>query len=76
MAVAGIVYFCYIVRKEMVHYVRVRQRYLALLSSSRTLMISGIPSADRSVEALTALYGKIGRGISEVWINRDVVTLD
>ena len=71
-ALALVTYFCWVFHQELLHYIKIRQMHLVHRVSTRTVLISGIPKECRSVTSLTDMYNRIGRGVSEVWLNRDV----
>lgn len=76
MAIAIIIWFCYVVYKEMRGYIRVRQAYLTspqhrIRASATTVLVTGIPHKWLTLEALSGLYDVFPGGIKNIWINRN-----
>lgn len=76
LGVVVVIYFCYVLCKEFLYYIQIRQRHLTSLSSATTVLVSDIPRPLRSIEALCRLYSNIGEGVRNVWLNRDCGALD
>nr|POF24041.1 uncharacterized protein rsn1 [Quercus suber]POF24055.1 uncharacterized protein rsn1 [Quercus suber] len=76
LAICTIVWFCYIVYKELRGYIRVRQAYLTspqhrIRASATTVLVTGIPAKWLTLEALSGLYDVFPGGIKNIWINRN-----
>ncbi|WPH03522.1 Hypothetical protein R9X50_00640200 [Acrodontium crateriforme] len=76
IAIAIIIWFCYIVYQEMRGYIRVRQAYLTspqhrIRASATTVLVSDIPHKWLTLEALSGLYDVFPGGIKNIWINRN-----
>lgn len=76
LAVAVIMWVCYVTYKEMRGYISVRQAYLTspqhrIRASATTVLVTGIPKKWLTVEALNGLYDVFPGGIRNIWINRN-----
>ncbi|TKA70341.1 hypothetical protein B0A55_07415, partial [Friedmanniomyces simplex] len=76
MAIGVIIWFCYVVYKELRGYIRVRQAFLTspqhrLRASATTVLVTGIPRKWLTLEALSGLYDVFPGGIKNIWINRN-----
>lgn len=76
LAVALIIYICYIAFDELRNYIRMRQAYMTspqhrLRASATTVLVSSIPSKWCTVEALDGLYDVFPGGLRNIWINRN-----
>lgn len=76
LAVILIMWFCYVVYKELRGYIRVRQAYLTspqhrIRASATTVLVTGIPAKWLTLEALAGLYDVFPGGIKNIWINRN-----
>ncbi|EMC92200.1 hypothetical protein BAUCODRAFT_78650 [Baudoinia panamericana UAMH 10762] len=76
MAIGVIMWFCYVVYKEMRGYIRVRQAFLTspqhrIRASATTVLVTGIPRKWLTLEALSGLYDVFPGGIKNIWINRN-----
>ncbi|KAF9219491.1 DUF221-domain-containing protein [Gyrodon lividus] len=68
------------IRREMRHFVTVRQLHLIDPAHSRTaqantVLVTGIPSKYLSEQALGQMYSQLPGGVKKVWINRDLKEL-
>lgn len=75
LAVGVVAWVCFIFHHELLHYVKTRQEYLGspshrLKASSTTVLITGIPDALCTIEALTQLYDDFPGGVRRIWLNR------
>ncbi|KAI9838196.1 MAG: hypothetical protein M1837_002536 [Sclerophora amabilis] len=76
LAVALVIYVCYVFFDELRGYIRMRQAFLTspqhrLRASATTVLVTSIPRKWLSVEALDGLYDVFPGGIRNIWINRD-----
>ncbi|KYG40938.1 hypothetical protein M433DRAFT_159674 [Acidomyces richmondensis BFW] len=76
LAVLVIVYFGFVVYRELRGYIRVRQAFLTspqhrIRASATTVLVSGIPRKWLTREALAGLYDVFPGGIKNIWINRN-----
>ncbi|KAJ9643738.1 hypothetical protein H2204_001883 [Knufia peltigerae] len=76
LALALIVWVCYVAYDELRCYIRMRQAYLTspqhrLRASATTVLVSSIPQKWCSVEALDGLYDVFPGGLRNIWINRN-----
>ena len=76
LAVVMIVWVFYLFYKELIHYVVKRQEFLSspshrLKASSTTVLITSIPTALCTVEALMELYDDFPGGVRRIWLNRN-----
>ncbi|KAK0312910.1 hypothetical protein LTR01_002573 [Friedmanniomyces endolithicus] len=76
LAIGVIIWFCYVVYKELRGYIRVRQAFLTspqhrLRASATTVLVTGIPRKWLTMEALSGLYDVFPGGIKNIWINRN-----
>jgi len=79
-AVGVVSWVCFLFHQELMHYVIKRQEYLTssghrLKASSTTVLITDIPKALCTVEALEELYGDFPGGVRRIWLNRDYTKL-
>ncbi|KAI6106921.1 hypothetical protein EDD16DRAFT_1899046 [Pisolithus croceorrhizus] len=68
------------IRREMSHFVTVRQLYLVDSKHSRssqanTILVTGIPAKFQSEQALAQLYSHLPGGVKKVWLNRNLKDL-
>jgi len=73
----SVVWIWWNIKREMRHYVDVRQRYLVSPAHSSTaqactVLVTGIPPEYLSELALTRLFSHLPGGVRKVWINRDL----
>ncbi|KAL8975318.1 MAG: hypothetical protein Q9197_000443 [Variospora fuerteventurae] len=76
LAVAVIVYTCYVFFDELRGYIRLRQSYLTspqhrLRASATTVLVTAIPRKWCTHEALEGLYDVFPGGIRNIWVNRN-----
>lgn len=76
LAIGVVIWFCYIIYKELRGYIRVRQSYLTspqhrIRASATTVLVTGIPRKWLTLEALGGLYDVFPGGIKNIWINRN-----
>lgn len=76
LAIGVVIWFCYVVYKELRGYIRVRQAYLTspqhrIRASATTVLVTGIPRKWLTLEALSGLYDVFPGGIKNIWINRN-----
>lgn len=76
LALALIVWVCYVSFDELRNYIRMRQAYLTspqhrLRASATTVLVSSIPRKWCTVEALDGLYDVFPGGVRNIWINRN-----
>lgn len=76
LALALIIWVCYVAYDELRNYIRMRQAYLTspqhrLRASATTVLVSSIPQKWCSVEALDGLYDVFPGGLRNIWINRN-----
>ena len=76
LAVAVVMWVCFMFHQEMMHYVLKRQEYLTsaghrMKASSTTVLITDIPKKLCTTEALEKLYGDFPGGVRRIWLNRD-----
>ena len=76
LAVALVIYICYIAFDELRNYIRMRQAYMTspqhrLRASATTVLVSSIPSKWCTVEALDGLYDVFPGGLRNIWVNRN-----
>lgn len=67
----------YVIRREMRHFITVRQRYLvdpahAASAQAATILITGVPPRYLHPSALKRLFKPMPGGVKTVWINRDL----
>ncbi|KAL2438481.1 putative membrane protein C24H6.13 [Exophiala dermatitidis] len=77
LALALIVWVCYLSFDELRNYIRMRQAYLTspqhrLRASATTVLVSSIPRKWCTVEALDGLYDVFPGGVRNIWINRNL----
>lgn len=80
LAVATVLYICYIVFGELKGYIKLRQAYLTspqhrLRASATTVLVTSIPPKWLTREALDGLYDVFPGGIRNIWINRNLQEL-
>ncbi|OJA07750.1 hypothetical protein AZE42_12729 [Rhizopogon vesiculosus] len=68
------------IRREMRHFIKVRQQHLINPAHSKsvqanTILVTGIPVKCLSEPALSQLYSHLPGGIAKVWLNRDLKDL-
>ena len=76
LALALIVWICYVSFDELRNYIRMRQAYMTspqhrLRASATTVLVSSIPSKWCTIEALEGLYDVFPGGLRNIWINRN-----
>ena len=76
LAVATVVYTCFVFFDELQGYIRLRQAYLTspqhrLRASATTVLVTAIPRKWCTREALDGLYDVFPGGIRNIWINRN-----
>jgi hypothetical protein len=76
LALALIVWVCYVAFDELRGYIRMRQAYMTspqhrLRASATTVLVSSIPRKWCTAEALDGLYDVFPGGIRNIWINRN-----
>ena len=76
LALAVVVYTCWVFFDEFRGYIRLRQAYLTspqhrLRASATTVLVTAIPLKWCTFEALDGLYDVFPGGIRNIWINRD-----
>lgn len=76
LALALIIWVCYVSFDELRNYIRMRQAYLTspqhrLRASATTVLVSSIPQKWCNVEALDGLYDVFPGGLRNIWINRN-----
>ena len=80
IALLGIAFICHTIHKELASAVRIRQLYLSNPGhdgrpSASTVLVTDVPRASRTVEALRWAFSTLPDGVCHVWINRDVSSL-
>ncbi|KIM67290.1 hypothetical protein SCLCIDRAFT_1210323 [Scleroderma citrinum Foug A] len=65
------------IRREMRHFLTVRQLHLidpahSRSSQANTILVTGIPSKYLSEKALAQLYSHLPGGVKKIWLNRDL----
>ncbi|TIA90534.1 hypothetical protein E3P99_01490 [Wallemia hederae] len=70
----------YLIKSEMTYFINARQRYLidkdhSSLPQANTILITGVPQSQLSVEKLTDLFSYLPGGIKKVWINQNLKDL-
>jgi calcium permeable stress-gated cation channel len=80
LAVGVVLWVCFIIHQELIHYIGKREEYLAspahrLKASSTTVLVQDIPEKICNEEALEEMYGDFPGGIRRIWINRDFTVL-
>jgi hypothetical protein len=76
LAVAVVIWVCYIFYHELKHYIVKRQEFLGspshrLKASSTTVLITDIPRTICTHEGLAEMYDGFPGGIRRIWLNRD-----
>lgn len=76
LAVAVIIYTCFVFFDELRGYIRLRQSYLTspqhrLRASATTVLVTAIPRKWCTHEALDGLYDVFPGGIRNIWVNRN-----
>lgn len=76
LALAVIIYTCWVFFDELRGYIRLRQAYLTspqhrLRASATTVLVTAIPTKWCTHEALDGLYDVFPGGIRNIWINRN-----
>lgn len=79
VAIAVIIWICFVFHQELTHYIRKRHEYLSssrhrLKASSTTVLIMDIPEILCTEDALMDMYGDFPGGVRRIWINRDLTT--
>ncbi|KAF9653528.1 DUF221-domain-containing protein [Thelephora ganbajun] len=67
----------YLIRREMSHFVTVRQQYLiskdhSTSAQASTILVTGVPRRYLNERALAKLYSHLPGGVRKVWLNRDL----
>ncbi|KAL8298528.1 hypothetical protein RB597_006685 [Gaeumannomyces tritici] len=80
LAIALIVWVCYLMFVELRVYIKVRQDYLTsaqhrLRASANTVLVSSIPEKWLTEDALRGLFDVFPGGIRNIWITRDFTKL-
>ena len=81
LAVASIIWTCFVFFDELKGYIRLRQAYLTspqhrLRASATTVLVTAIPQKWCTFQALDGLYDVFPGGIRNIWINRDFDALN
>ncbi|KAL8762501.1 MAG: hypothetical protein Q9184_001501 [Pyrenodesmia sp. 2 TL-2023] len=76
LAVALVIYTCFVFFDELRGYIRLRQSYLTspqhrLRASATTVLVTAIPRKWCTREALDGLYDVFPGGIRNIWVNRN-----
>ncbi|KEF53133.1 uncharacterized protein A1O9_11041 [Exophiala aquamarina CBS 119918] len=76
LALALVVWVCYVSFDELRGYIRMRQAYMTspqhrLRASATTVLVSSIPQKWCTVEALDGLFDVFPGGLRNIWINRN-----
>ncbi|KAK8234203.1 hypothetical protein HDK77DRAFT_449689 [Phyllosticta capitalensis] len=76
MAVIVIIWFCYVIYQELIHYIEVRQTWMTspshrIRASATTVLVANIPDKWCHVKALDELFDVFPGGIRNIWVNRD-----
>lgn len=76
LALALVVWICYVSFDELRGYIRMRQAYITspqhrLRASATTVLVSAIPQKWCNVEALDGLFDVFPGGLRNIWINRN-----
>ncbi|KAI4114193.1 MAG: hypothetical protein LQ338_008034, partial [Usnochroma carphineum] len=76
LAIAVVVYTCFVFFDELRGYIRLRQSYLTspqhrLRASATTVLVTAIPRKWCTHEALDGLYDVFPGGIRNIWVNRN-----
>ena len=74
----SLVWIWYLIKREMSHFVTVRQQYLiskehSTSAQASTILVTGVPPRYLSEHALTKLYAHLPGGVRKVWLNRFVL---
>ena len=73
----GLVWVWYLIKREMAHFVTVRQQYLiskehSTSAQASTILVTGVPRRYLNEHALAKLYSRLPGGVRKVWLNRFV----
>lgn len=76
LALALVIWVCYVSFDELRGYIRMRQAYMTspqhrLRASATTVLVSSIPQKWCTVEALDGLFDVFPGGLRNIWINRN-----
>lgn len=76
LAIAVIIWVCYVTYEELRSYIRVRQAFLTspqhrIRASATTVLVTEIPKKWLTLDALNGLYDVFPGGIKNIWINRN-----
>ncbi|KAK7615844.1 hypothetical protein IWX50DRAFT_570373 [Phyllosticta citricarpa] len=76
MAILVIIWFCYVIYQELIHYIEVRQAWMTspkhrIRASATTVLVENIPDKWCSIKALDELFDVFPGGIRNIWVNRD-----
>ena len=74
---ASSVWVWYLIKREMAHFVTVRQQYLiskdhSTSAQASTILVTGVPRRYLNENALAKLYAHLPGGVRKVWLNRFV----
>jgi len=74
---SSLVWVWYLIRREMSHFVTVRQQYLisedhSTSPQASTILVTGVSRRYLNEHALTKLYSHLPGGVRKVWLNRFV----
>ncbi|TIB78925.1 DUF221-domain-containing protein [Wallemia mellicola] len=74
------VWIFYLIKSEMTYFINARQSYLidkehSSLPQANTVLITGVPQSQLTVEKLTSLFSHLPGGIKKVWINQNLKKL-
>jgi len=73
----SLVWVWYLIKREMAHFVIVRQQYLiskehSTSAQASTILVTGVPRRYLNEHALAKLYSRLPGGVRKVWLNRSV----
>jgi hypothetical protein len=73
----SLVWVWYLIKREMAHFVTVRQQYLiskdhSTSAQASTILVTGVPRRYLNERALAKLYAHLPGGVRKVWLNRSV----
>ncbi|KAK7513226.1 DUF221 domain-containing protein [Phyllosticta citriasiana] len=76
MAILVVIWFCYVIYQELIHYIEVRQAWMTspkhrIRASATTVLVENIPDKWCSIKALDELFDVFPGGIRNIWVNRD-----
>ena len=72
-----LVWIWYLIKREMAHFVPLRQQYLisedhSTSAQASTILVTGVPRRYLNEHALVKLYSHLPGGVRKVWLNRSV----